>query len=156
MDRKTLLSGLRKVAQVAAARNQASTARQIEVLLQKLGSAYYFQVDEGGYGDVIPDKEYVEFDTKDEVIDYAADKLYGEGAGYTAEQAAENKGSLDFEDARATLMSIGEFGNMGQPVLPPDTLTGSNEPVDSAFYKEVEVPVEEVEVIKDRRKPNKR
>lgn len=151
MAKRNLAQELNRIAKLAQSRNQISTAHQIEGLIRRLGAAYYFEVDPGGYGDVIPDQEYAEFDDKEEVVQYVAEHLYGEKAGYTAEQAAQNAEALDFSDARAALMEVGEFGDLSKPVLPPDTLTGNEDPVDSSFYKEIEVAPVKVKPIPGQR-----
>lgn len=94
---------------------------------QKISAKYYFQVNPGGYGDSIPDKEYVEFPDEEAVLTYVRDTVLNEVQGTMPQDRARSQQSLTFPKARKILLQIGEFGPMGRPLVPPnpDTITGA-------------------------------
>lgn len=106
-SRKMLASKLMEVSKQAASKGQLTASVTIASLgehISRLASSYYFKVQPGGYGEV-PPNEYVEFDSDEEVIQYAADVV-------------KDQTVPTFEIARKLLMEIGSFGEMDSPIAP--------------------------------------
>lgn len=91
----------------------------------KTGAKYYFMVDPGGYGDILPDKEYVEFPDEDSVVEYVRDVIRSDTTGRKPGEAEGLSSYLTFEEARKSLLEIGEFGPMKSPLMHDDALVGS-------------------------------
>lgn len=106
-DRKKLASNILEVAKVARDLGQLETAEflhDLSGIITRSASKYYFRVQPGGFG-IVPDNEYVEFDSEEEVMQYAADVV-------------QDKTIPTFEIARRELLEIGNFGDMETPLLP--------------------------------------
>lgn len=129
MDHHDLILRLSTVASKARNLQQHEAAQEIEALVIRLSSKYYFLVNPGGYGTKIPDQEYREFPDEQSVIQYVQQTILSEETG---RKPGENEGlqrNLDFDNARRVLLEVGEFGPLGTPLTPPDAMVGS-------FHKE--------------------
>lgn len=99
--------------------------RQVKSLRDKVGAKFYFLVRPGGYGEILPDKEYVEFPDEGSVVEYVRDVVRKDDVGRKPGESAGLAEGMTFEDARKTLLEIGEFGSLKSPLMHDDALVGS-------------------------------
>lgn len=120
-----LVPRLLTVAHRARSAGQVEAAKEIEALVEKLSAKYFFLSNPGGYGNLVPDNEYVEFPDERTVVQYVQQTLLSDKPGTKPGELDRVRGALNFDEARRMLMEIGEFGELGVPLTPPDAMVGS-------------------------------